>query len=227
MVRVARLPHLVPNVITDLRLTIPAREALRAAGNSVTPGNPIGPMLAPGYAVQLLTPPPGLVLVLIGQGDEQHRGVRGADEPPYPEEWPDGQGIAWWERGDWTPCATCGAALLWCEVGFVPGWRVCLSGHASQLSGDGRAVERHAEQDAATLRATERARRCPLCRRPTIEVIDDPLALGCSIGPDGQRERGVTVYVHAQGTPGPGGLRYHGESCQGPLRRRARKGGAR
>lgn len=59
-----------------------------------------------------------------------------------------------YDRGAWMGCPTCGAALLWCEAGFVPGWRICLGGHAVQLSEDGRVATRHPEQDAATLRST-------------------------------------------------------------------------
>lgn len=168
MATIRRLPHLVPNVITDLRLTIPAREALERAGNPVapagtltaparwTPPHPdrVDVLPYPTYAVELIAPPRGLVLVCIGHREAQHYGVRCDNEPPYPGEWPDQQGVAWWERGNWTPCPTCGAALLWCEAGFVPGWRICLSGHASQLSSDGRSAKRHAKQDASTLRTT-------------------------------------------------------------------------
>ncbi|MDE3097253.1 MAG: hypothetical protein KGK07_14790 [Chloroflexota bacterium] len=68
-------------------------------------------------------------------------------EPPYPGEWPEGKGITWWERDMWTPCPTCGAALLWCEAGAVPGWRICLAGHACQLADDGRSAKRHAAHD--------------------------------------------------------------------------------
>ena len=142
-----RLPHIGPTVIERLRLTVPAREAIEAAGNRVTvDATPDGPR----YTVNLVRPPPGLVVVAISGTSEI--GIRRADEPEYPGECP----AAWWDIGQWVPCPTCGHALLWCEAGFVPGWRICLSGHASQLSADGRTAERHPGQDAATVRATVR-----------------------------------------------------------------------
>lgn len=71
-------------IYEDLRLTIPAREALERAGNTCTPSRtawPGGPQL---YDVTLRTAPDGgLVLCLIGSGD---RGMRLAAEPEYPGE---------------------------------------------------------------------------------------------------------------------------------------------
>lgn len=49
-------------------------------------------------------------------------------------------GIAWHEFGAWVPCPTCGAALVWYEAGYVPGYRVCVRGHHAQLSADGRSA---------------------------------------------------------------------------------------
>ncbi len=150
----ARLPHLAPPVIERVRLTVPAREAIeRGDGHAVHVDTTQG-MGASLYDVTLVRPPRGLVYVLIGHGAEQHHGVRLDVEPEYPGEWPDGQGTSWWERGALVPCPTCGYALLWCEAGYVPGWRICLAGHASQLSADGRTAKRHARQDASTLAAT-------------------------------------------------------------------------
>jgi hypothetical protein len=55
----------------------------------------------PLYEITLVAPPAGLVLVLIGHGDEQHYGIRLPEEPAYPGEWRDVD-IAWGERGSWT-----------------------------------------------------------------------------------------------------------------------------
>jgi hypothetical protein len=143
-----------PPVYQGLRLTIPAREALEHAGNEIrfAAGGPasaepatLDPALPPSvqrigvtlYDVTLNAPPPGLVICLIGQGDEQHRGLRLSDEPAYPGEWRDA-GIAWHERGEWVPCPRCGGALVWYEAGYVPGYRLCVRGHHAQLSNDGR-----------------------------------------------------------------------------------------
>lgn len=139
------LPHLVPPTY-EARLTIPAREALLRAGNTID--RP--PMAAGLPVVTLHSPPPGLIVVMADVMGEQSIAVRTTGEPPWPHEFD----AAWHERGAWIPCPTCGAALLWCEAGFVPGWRICLSGHAVQLAEDGRSGKRHAKQDAATLRAT-------------------------------------------------------------------------
>ncbi len=95
-----------------------------------------------------MRPPAGLVVVAISGSSEL--GVRLEDEPEYPGECP----AAWWSLGAWVGCPACGFALLWCEAGFVPGWRVCLAGHAVQLAGNGRSAVWHAAQDGATLRAT-------------------------------------------------------------------------
>jgi hypothetical protein len=141
-----RLPHLVPPVVEDLRLTIPAREAVEGENRVIVQDTPDGPR----YDVQLVRPPAGLEVVsIIGTGEI---GVRLEGEPEYPGE----HEAAWWHRGAWVGCPECGHALLWCEAGFVPGWRVCLAGHAVQLSGDGRSAERQPAHDAATLRATKR-----------------------------------------------------------------------
>jgi hypothetical protein len=127
-------------VYERLRLTIPAREALlRCEGNAIERDGetPIG---CATYSVTLSTPPrPPLVECLIGQRDEQHRGLRCADEPAYPGEWPESV-IAWHERGQWVGCPKCGGALIWYEAGYVPGYRLCTAGHHVQLSDDGRSA---------------------------------------------------------------------------------------
>lgn len=140
------LPHLLPPSY-EVRLTIPAREALERAGNAID--RP--PSVAGLPVVTVRSPPPGLIVVIADVLGEQSTAVRTAEEPAWPREFEAG----WALRGQWVPCPTCGAALLWCEAGFVPGWRICLSGHAVQLAADGRSGKRHAKQDAATLRATK------------------------------------------------------------------------
>ena len=124
----------------DLRLTIPAREALVREGNNIL-AQPWDGLGRPRWSVELHRPPEGLVLVLIGHGNEQHRGLRCDDEPAYPGEW-SADSIAWHERGDWTPCPArgCGRALVWYEAGYVPGYRICTRGHHAQLSNDGRSA---------------------------------------------------------------------------------------
>lgn len=120
---------------TDYRLTIPAREALLAAGNAVRPGGALG-----RWDVSLHAPPKGIVEVLIGQGNDQHRGLRMDYEPEFPGEWPP-DAVAWHEQGQWTACPCCQSALVWYEAGYVPGYRICLHGHHVQLSADGRTAE--------------------------------------------------------------------------------------
>lgn len=146
------LPHLVPSEHDHLRLSAGARSALLDAGNLVIclKGAPAPLVL---YSLELRRPPAGIVLCAIADLWPPSRGLRMATEPPFPNELHP-SAIAWSEHGEWVGCPTCGAALLWCEQGFVPGWRVCLEGHAVQLSSDGRSAKRHASQDVATVRAT-------------------------------------------------------------------------
>jgi len=65
------------------------------------------------------TVPDGLVVVRFPE--RPHLGLRMEIEPEYPNEEPP----MWWERADWLPCPECGAALVWYEAGYVPGYRVC------------------------------------------------------------------------------------------------------
>lgn len=101
---------------TDIRMTIPAREALERV-STVHDG---------AYYYQ--RPPIGLVTVLapvIEEGaptDSLMVALRCAGEPPYPGEI-DQQDL--WMEVDLTPCPKCGAALIWYEAGYVPGYRVC------------------------------------------------------------------------------------------------------
>jgi hypothetical protein len=137
-----------PPVHDGLRLTIPVREALEAAGNIVQrllgdQGEDTG-----RYIVTMRgTVPRDLVLCLIGgrdyrQREEQVRGLRLQIEPEYPDEWQD-SAIAWWERGNWVPCPACRAPLVWYEAGYVSGYRVCARAphHHATLSSDGRSAK--------------------------------------------------------------------------------------
>lgn len=99
---------------TGLRLTIPAREALQASGATVT-------QEADGrFSVTLeKSVPKGIVATHIN--GEIGLALRMEIEPEYPGE----IGHAFWEQVDFTPCPKCGAALIWYEAGYVPGYRVC------------------------------------------------------------------------------------------------------
>jgi hypothetical protein len=134
-----------PPVYEHLRITIPAREALVRAGNVVrlTPAADIVEHIygAARFDVELHAPCGGLVECLVGHGNEQHHCLRLDVEPEFPGEWSDGRGIAWHERGQWVACPECGAALVWYEAGYVPGYRICLNGHHCQLLSDGRSTK--------------------------------------------------------------------------------------
>ena len=60
-------------------------------------------------------------LVVTQEYDSNALCIRRDDEP----EWPGGEVPAPWQQLDMTPCPTCGAGLVWYEVGYVPGYRVC------------------------------------------------------------------------------------------------------
>lgn len=119
-----------------LRLTVPAREALLRAGNRVVCIRVV-PAGAETWDVTLCgSVPPGLVLDVLGDAT---RALRLDDEPGWPGAYPDSV-VAWNERGEWIPCPMCGAALVWWEAGYVPGYRICARAphHHAQLSEDGR-----------------------------------------------------------------------------------------
>lgn len=133
-----------PPIYDRLRLTVPARDALQAAGNRVRPEGATSTG-APLYRVVLRRPPVGMEACLIQDvsGEpwpDQHEGLRLQSEPPFPGEWP-ATAVAWYVRGQWVPCPSCGGALVWYEAGYVPGYRLCTSGHHAQLSADGRSAE--------------------------------------------------------------------------------------
>jgi hypothetical protein len=100
-----------------VRATVPVVEALRAAGAGVDPL----PLPNIGYTVRLTgTVPAGLVAVHLN-GPPPALALRLADEPEYPMEFPD-----YWGTVAFTPCPMCGAAVVWYEAGYVPGYRVCV-----------------------------------------------------------------------------------------------------
>ena len=140
--------------IKDLRISDAARVLLEESGNTTavrgwafapTPWSPPSPTRQDSVSyevcsVGLIRPPAGLALVLVGQGDQQHRALRLADEFAFAGEWARDV-LAWHDHGDWVPCPVCGAALAWHEAGYVPGWRRCEYGHFAQLADDGRSAE--------------------------------------------------------------------------------------
>lgn len=132
-----------PPTYGRLRMTIPVREALERAGNSIASDNPVGSPDDPCYAYRVQctgTMPGGIVECLIGQGASQHRGLRLRDETEYPGEMRGA--VTWYEHGRWTPCPRkrCARPLVWYEAGYVPGYRVCTRGHHARLSDDGRSA---------------------------------------------------------------------------------------
>lgn len=125
-----------PPSYASLRLTNPAQEALKKTGNEARcTGDGTWTVTLTG------TIPKGLVLVFI-DATPQGLGLRMADEPPYPREFP--EAVAWYERGEFVPCPSrgCGRALVWYEAGYVPGYRICTAGHHVQVSEDGRSAAR-------------------------------------------------------------------------------------
>lgn len=121
---------------TDLRMTIPARELLSQLENAVVPDGDRWSVTLTGQL-----PANGvLILALVGNGANQHRALRLVDEPPFPQEWANGAGIAWHEWGDWVRCPRCGRALVWYEAGYVPGYRICTRGHHAILRSDGKSA---------------------------------------------------------------------------------------
>jgi hypothetical protein len=112
------------------RLTIPAREALLAAGAAIEPvvappERDITGRLArstiPHWRVSLgQRAPRGLVVAQLAGGTALC--IRRADEP----EWPGAEVPSHWHTLDLTPCPRCGSALVWYEARYVSrGYRVC------------------------------------------------------------------------------------------------------
>lgn len=98
-------------------MTIPAREALEKVADRQDDD-----------AYYFTRPPAGLVVVLApvpnGQPGQLTYALRCEDEPPFPGEVRD-DGMTYWQRAALEPCPICGAALVWYEAGYVPGYRVC------------------------------------------------------------------------------------------------------
>lgn len=101
---------------TDMRMTSPARDAVERVA-TVRDG---------AYYYQ--RPPSGVVVVLapvIEAGAPtmgRMSALRLADDPPFSGEL---ENHDMWIEVDLTPCPQCGAALVWYEAGYVPGYRVC------------------------------------------------------------------------------------------------------
>jgi hypothetical protein len=109
-----------PPTYTRLRVTIPAREALVACGATITQED--NGRFAVTLATSKKAVPPGIVATHIS-GAIGGLALRMDNDPEYPGE----IGHAYWEQVDFTPCPKCGAALIWYEAGYVPGYRVCAS----------------------------------------------------------------------------------------------------
>lgn len=135
-----------PPIVGPYRMTLPVREAFLRAGNEIA----ITGIRDTGCdLVELLTchemrrPPDGNIMVCLigyaamhGRPDTQHYGLRFGCEPEFPCEWPNFHDK--WQQGYFAPCYKCGASVVWHEAGYVPGYRICLNGHHSMLSDDGR-----------------------------------------------------------------------------------------
>lgn len=110
------------------RLTIPAREALAQAGATISPAESPSIMVngeweastASHWTVALGDRCPQGLVVTKEYGSHALC-IRCDNEP----EWPGGEHQDFWSQVDLTPCPTCGAALVWYEAGYVPGYRVC------------------------------------------------------------------------------------------------------
>lgn len=101
-----------------VRATIPAIEALAAAGATV---ESIGTSSDPAYRVTLgKMMPAGIIACTVNGPPYVDACLRLAIEPEYPGEFAD-----YWRQVDWTPCPVCGAPVVWYEAGYVPGYRVC------------------------------------------------------------------------------------------------------
>ena len=99
----------------DVILTIPAKELLRARGATVEPGKTERTcnVTFPSKA----SVPTDLVVSIV----DYKIAVRLSSEP----EWPGEHEADYWQRLAWQPCPVCGAAIMWYEAGYVPGYRVC------------------------------------------------------------------------------------------------------
>ena len=107
---------IIPPLYENVRLTIPAREALEAANAEVAPDGPqtYSVRLSPNDRV------PDLVAAIVSDDVRGYVALRLPDEPEYPGEEP-----TYWQQLDFSPCPKCGKPLVWYEAGYVPGYRVC------------------------------------------------------------------------------------------------------
>jgi len=96
-----------------VRLTIPAREALEAAGNTAALRGDYT------YDVTLSGKVPANLVATSDEADGRAC-VRLSCEPPYPREFQN-----YWLQASWVPCPKCSHALIWYEENYVPGYRVC------------------------------------------------------------------------------------------------------
>lgn len=104
---------IAPIVYEDLRMTIPVRELLMRHGATVV-------QVVEDWMVTLGSRMPEGILAVQTIG-EWRIALRLGSEPHWPMEVEAG----WDVRACWLPCPKCGAPLVWCEAGYVPGYRVC------------------------------------------------------------------------------------------------------
>jgi len=117
-------------------LTGVALEALVRGGNEVSAGESC-------YMVTLSGDVPvGLVVGAIpnpatGAIDDESTCLRMMREPRF---WNEHEPLSWACYGQWLPCPACGAALVWFEAGYVPGYRICVRKphHHAMLSSSGK-----------------------------------------------------------------------------------------
>ena len=101
-------------VTYDARATIPAAEALEAAGATLEPmSGGIGYRITLGHKM-----PTNLVACRLNGSPSL--GLRCANEPEFPGEIHD-----YWATVDFTPCPVCGSPVVWYEAGYATGYRVC------------------------------------------------------------------------------------------------------
>lgn len=106
---------IAPIVRDKVRLTIPVREALLAAGAKLE-DQPDGRATITLDA----TMPAGIVA--------KHKSSTTMLRLEHEPDWSDAETGVYddpWLQIDWTPCPVCGAPVIWYEAGHVPGYRVC------------------------------------------------------------------------------------------------------
>lgn len=116
-------------VIEDVKMSIPAMEALEREGHVVTLSRAAA-KTDPYYTVELCGKrmprrlDVSIRLIECEQGGYYERVVlRTEEEPEWPGIVPDEMNM--WLLAEWLPCPVCAAPIVWYEAGFVPGYRIC------------------------------------------------------------------------------------------------------